>query len=106
MSDKVRVYEIADEAGANSNEVISKAKEMGIELKSPQSAVSLEQAEEIVNYMMSGANSKKSNSSSKNKKSVSHKEKNKRDQLKIKKKNRLRKKKKLNLKKKLHKIMK
>ncbi|AXX91334.1 translation initiation factor IF-2 [Malaciobacter molluscorum LMG 25693] len=75
MSDKVRVYEIADEAGANSNEVISKAKEMGIELKSPQSAVSLEQAEEIVNYMMSGANSKKSNSSSKNKKSVSHKEK-------------------------------
>ncbi|RXJ99267.1 translation initiation factor IF-2 [Arcobacter sp. CECT 8986] len=76
MSDKVRVYEIADEAGANSNEVISKAKEMGIELKSPQSAVSLEQAEEIVNYMMSRANSNKSNnSSSKSKKSVSPKEK-------------------------------
>lgn len=58
MSDKVRVYEIADEAGASSNEVISKAKDLGIELKSPQSAVSFEQAEEIANYIMTGKSSK------------------------------------------------
>ncbi|RXJ87437.1 translation initiation factor IF-2 [Arcobacter sp. CECT 8985] len=75
MSDKVRVYEIADEAGANSNEVISKAKEMGIELKSPQSAVSLEQAEAIVNQMMSRAKApSKNNTSAKSKKTVSPKQ--------------------------------
>ena len=46
MSDNVRVYEIAEEAGASSNEVISKAKDLGVELKSPQSTVSFEDAEE------------------------------------------------------------
>ena len=40
MSDNVRVYEIAEEAGASSNEVIAKAKDLVIELKSPQTAVS------------------------------------------------------------------
>ncbi len=54
MSDNVRVYEIAEEAGASSNEVITKAKDLGIELKSPQSAVSFEDAEEIANYIMTG----------------------------------------------------
>ena len=58
MSDKVRVYEIAEEAGANSTEVIAKAKDLGIELKSPQSAVSFADAEEITNYMMTGKSSK------------------------------------------------
>ncbi len=58
MSDNVRVYEIAEEAGANSNEVITKAKDLGIELKSPQSAVSFEDAEEIANYIMTGKSSK------------------------------------------------
>ena len=42
MSDNVRVYEIAEEAGASSSEVIAKAKDLGIELKSPQTAVSFE----------------------------------------------------------------
>lgn len=54
MSDKVRVYEIAEEAGANSTEVIAKAKDLGIDLKSPQSAVSFAEAEEITNYIMTG----------------------------------------------------
>lgn len=54
MSDKVRVYEIAEEAGANSTEVIEKAKDLGIELKSPQSVVTIEEAEEITNYVMTG----------------------------------------------------
>ncbi len=54
MSDKVRVYEIAEEAGASSQEVIVKAKDLGINLKSPQSAVSYEDAENITNYIMTG----------------------------------------------------
>ncbi len=58
MSDKVRVYEIADEAGASSNEVVSKAKDLGYDLKSPQSAVSYEVAEEIANYIMTGSSPK------------------------------------------------
>ena len=58
MSDKVRVYEIAEEAGATSAEVIAKAKDLKIELKSPQSAVSFEDAEEITNYIMTGKSPK------------------------------------------------
>ncbi|WP_323665828.1 translation initiation factor IF-2 [Aliarcobacter butzleri] len=54
MSDTVRVYEIAEEAGASSQDVIAKAKDLGIELKSPQTAVSYEDAEEITKYMMTG----------------------------------------------------
>jgi len=54
MSDNVRVYEIAEEAGASSNDVIKKAKDLGIELKSPQSQATVEDAEEIVNYIMTG----------------------------------------------------
>ncbi|MBS9782591.1 MAG: translation initiation factor IF-2 [Arcobacter sp.] len=58
MSDKVRVYEIAEEAGATSSEVIAKAKDLNIELKSAQSAVSFEDAEEITNYIMTGKSAK------------------------------------------------
>lgn len=54
MSDTVRVYEIAEEAGASSQDVIAKAKDLGIDLKSPQTAVSYEDAEEIANYIMTG----------------------------------------------------
>lgn len=58
MSDNVRVYEIAEEAGASSNEVITKAKDLGLELKSPQTAVTFEDAEEIANYIMTGKSRK------------------------------------------------
>lgn len=58
MSNKVRVYEIAEEAGASSQDVISKAKDLGIQLKSPQSALSYEDAEEITNYILTGESSK------------------------------------------------
>lgn len=58
MSDKVRVYEIAEEAGASSADVIAKAKDLNIDLKSPQSAVSYEEAEEITNYIMTGKSSR------------------------------------------------
>ena len=70
MSDKVRVYEIAEEAGASSQDVIAKAKDLGIELKSPQSAVSFEEAEEIANYLMTGKSSKISEKSTSKPKKV------------------------------------
>jgi len=54
MEDKVRVYEVAEESGATSAEVIAKAAELSIDLKSPQSPLTFDQAEEIVNYIMTG----------------------------------------------------
>lgn len=59
MSDNIRVYEIAAEAGASATEVIEKAKDIGItNLKSPQTAVSFEDAEEIANYIVTGKSAK------------------------------------------------
>jgi len=54
MDDKVRVFEIAEEAGSTSAEVIKKAADLAIVLKSPQSTVSFEEAEEIAGYIMTG----------------------------------------------------
>ena len=54
MEDKVRVFEIAEEAGASSAKVIEKAAELAIVLKSPQSTVSFEQAEAITDYIVTG----------------------------------------------------
>lgn len=75
MSDSVRVYEIADETGSTSTEVIAKAKDLNIELKSPQSTVSFEDAEEIAKYLLSGT-SDKLVKKSKAKKAVEEKKKN------------------------------
>lgn len=58
MWDKVRVYEISEETGASSTEVIAKAKDLNIDLKSPQSAVSYEDAEEITKYIITGKSSR------------------------------------------------
>jgi len=55
MEDKVRVFEIAEEAGSTSAEVIKKAADLAIVLKSPQSSVSFEEAEEIAGYIMTGS---------------------------------------------------
>ncbi len=54
MSDNVRVFEIAEESGTTSSDVIEKAKDLGVDLKSPQSSVSFDDAEEIANYIMTG----------------------------------------------------
>jgi len=54
MEEKVRVFEIAEEAGSTSAEVIKKAANLGIALKSPQSVTSFEEAEEIAGYLMTG----------------------------------------------------
>ena len=58
MSDKVRVYEIAEEAGVSIADVIAKAKNLGIIVKNSQSAVSYEDAEEITKYIMTGNSSR------------------------------------------------
>ncbi|RBQ26476.1 translation initiation factor IF-2 [Arcobacter sp. CECT 9188] len=58
MSDKVRVFEIAEEAGSTSAEVMQKAKELGIDLKTAQATVSFEDAEEITQYIMTGKSSR------------------------------------------------
>jgi len=54
MTDKVSVSEIARELGIASKDVLEKAKNMGIEVKAAQSKVSMEQAEEIANFIMNG----------------------------------------------------
>ncbi|HZF71348.1 translation initiation factor IF-2 [Sulfuricurvum sp.] len=53
--DKVRVHEIAKELGINSKEVVDKAAAMGLNVKTASSSVSIEEAEQIMNYIMSGA---------------------------------------------------
>ncbi|MBU0631129.1 translation initiation factor IF-2 [bacterium] len=55
--EKVRVHEIAKELGVTSKEVVKKATDMGLDLKTASSTVSMEEAEKIVNYIMNGAES-------------------------------------------------
>ncbi len=52
--DKVRIHEIAKELGMKSKEVVESAKDLGIEAKSANSAVTPEIAERLVNFIMSG----------------------------------------------------
>lgn len=54
MIEKVRVHEIAKELGIASKDVVKKASEIGIEVKSAQSTVSMEQAENLMNFIMNG----------------------------------------------------
>ncbi len=55
MSDKVRVHEIAKELGIDSKEVVVKAAEIGVEIKTASSSVSMNDAEKIANYIINGA---------------------------------------------------
>jgi translation initiation factor IF-2 len=57
MIEKVRVHEIAKELGIASKDVLDKAKKMGLEVKSAQSVVTMEQAEGLANYIMNGGDS-------------------------------------------------
>lgn len=54
MIEKVRVHEIAKELGIASKDVLEKAKKMGLEVKSAQSVVTMEQAEGLANFIMNG----------------------------------------------------
>ena len=56
MTEKVRVHEIAKELGIASKDVVKKASEMGIEVKSAQSTVTMEQADGLMNFIMNGDN--------------------------------------------------
>ncbi|DAB27489.1 MAG: translation initiation factor IF-2 [Sulfurimonas sp. RIFOXYD12_FULL_33_39] len=54
MTEKVRVHEIAKELGIASKDVVKKASDMGIDVKSANSSVSMQEAESLMNYIMSG----------------------------------------------------
>ncbi len=56
MIEKVRVHEIAKELGIASKDVVKKASDMGIEVKSAQSTVTMEQADSLMNFIMNGDN--------------------------------------------------
>ena len=53
--DKVRIHEIANELGLKSKEVVEKAKELGLSVKAASSSVTLEDAQNLMEYIMSGA---------------------------------------------------
>ena len=52
--DKVRIQEIALEAGLSNNELLDKAKELGFEVKAANSAISMDEAGILVDYAISG----------------------------------------------------
>ncbi|BAF69535.1 translation initiation factor IF-2 [Nitratiruptor sp. SB155-2] len=52
--DKVRIHEIASELGLKSKDVLQKAQEMGLKVKSPSSGVSFEEAEKLTDYIING----------------------------------------------------
>jgi len=59
MIEKVRVHEIAKELGIASKDVLKKASDIGIEVKSAQSTVSMEEADKLMNFIMNGESNKK-----------------------------------------------
>ncbi len=52
--DKVRVYEVAKELGIDNKELIEKAKEISIEVKTASNAISMTEAGELMEYVMNG----------------------------------------------------
>jgi translation initiation factor IF-2 len=51
---KIKIQEIAAEAGMSNNEAIAKAKELGFDVKVAGSSISFEQAEILVDYALTG----------------------------------------------------
>lgn len=51
---KVRVHEIAKELGIKSKEVVEKAADIGLDVKSASSTVSTEDAEKLMNFVLTG----------------------------------------------------
>ena len=56
--DKVKIQEIANEAGASNAELIEKAKELGYDVKAANSTVSVDQAAILLDYVISGTKPK------------------------------------------------
>lgn len=52
--DKVRILEIALEAGLSNNELLEKAKELGFHVITANSAISMDEAVILVDYAISG----------------------------------------------------
>jgi len=52
--DKVRIKEIAEELGIKSKEVVEKAADIGLEVKAANSSVTPEEAEKLMNYVLTG----------------------------------------------------
>ena len=52
--DKVKIQEIADEAGLSNGELLEKAKELGFDVKAANSTISIESAGILVEYAISG----------------------------------------------------
>ena len=66
--DKVKIQEIADEAGLLNEELLDKARELGFDVKAANSSISMENAGILVDYAISGTlpkGFKKSDSKSK-----------------------------------------
>ena len=54
MSDKVRLHEVAKELGISSKEVVEKAKEIDFAVKTAQSTLTMQEAEALANYIITG----------------------------------------------------
>ena len=52
--DKVKIQEIAEEAGLSNNDLLDKAKELGFDVKAANSTISMENAGVLVDYAISG----------------------------------------------------
>jgi len=52
--DKVKIQEIADEAGLSNGDLLDKAKELGFDVKVANSTISIENAGILVEYAISG----------------------------------------------------
>lgn len=52
--DKVRIQEIAEEAGLSNGELLAKAKELGYNVKAANSSINMEEAGILVDYAISG----------------------------------------------------
>ena len=54
MDNKVKIKEIADELGVKSKEILEICGEFSIEAKTHQSAISMDDAEKLMKYFMTG----------------------------------------------------
>jgi translation initiation factor IF-2 len=58
--DKVRITEIAKELGMKNKEIVDKAVDLGLDVKGHSSSISTEDAEKLMNYVLSGENAQAS----------------------------------------------
>ena len=78
MSNKVKIQEVAEEAGMSNSIMLEKAKELGMNVKAPNSAITPEEAGILMEYVMTGnlpASVKKDNKSTAKKSSNKEEEK-------------------------------